>query len=183
MTTPAPPVRYLTATHSISTAGRMRLTMYPDADEAETVLELGALGYLYECHMLLDTASPSGGVGFVRYPSPADRIAAAEAEVARLHRQNAHLTEEVADMQRRLTEQTSRAFAHDMTAQTIIGDALNVCPGLNKYFAANRIVIDNFADHTIEQFADECDWDVRETVAVFRDVVSGRTSQSRRGAR
>ena len=37
-------------------------------------------------------------------PSLSDRIAAAEAEVARLHRQNAHLTEEVHDLLARLQE-------------------------------------------------------------------------------
>ena len=37
-------------------------------------------------------------------PSLSDRLAAAEAEVARLHRQSAHLTEEVHDLLARLQE-------------------------------------------------------------------------------
>lgn len=82
MTTPTPPVRYLTAEHSICTASGILLTMHADYATAETALELGALGYLYECHLLLDSASP--GAEPIVYPSPADRLAAAEAKVARL---------------------------------------------------------------------------------------------------
>ena len=82
MTTPTPPVRYLTAEHSICTAGRMQYMMHADYSAAETALELGALGYVYECHLLLDSASP--GAEPIVYPSPTDRLAAAEAEVARL---------------------------------------------------------------------------------------------------
>lgn len=79
---PTPAPVYLTAEHSICTAGGTLLTLHPDAHTAETVLELGALGYLYECHLLVDTASP--GPEPIVYPSPAERIAALEAENARL---------------------------------------------------------------------------------------------------
>ena len=81
MTTPPPPC-YLTAEHSICTAGGILLTMHADPATAETVLELGALGYLYECHLLVDSASP--GPELIVYPSPAERISALETEVARL---------------------------------------------------------------------------------------------------
>ena len=121
MTTPTPSVRYLTAEHSMSTAGGMRLTMHADYAAAETALELGALGYLYECHLLLDSASP--GTEPIVYPSPADRIFALEAEAARLRRQTAQLTKEVYDLRAALQE--AHTDCHALAAGVLIAQGMH----------------------------------------------------------